>query len=87
MSAERIPDIVRRYFGAYRMKDRKIVEDLLTDDFSFTSPYDDAIDSYSIAASPMTGRNSATRNSLPSTARGSDRSPFISAPATRMAPS
>jgi ketosteroid isomerase-like protein len=38
------PDIVRSYFAAYRSKDRQVVEDLLTDDFTFTSPYDDAID-------------------------------------------
>jgi ketosteroid isomerase-like protein len=38
------PDIIRSLFAAYRSKDRKIVEDLLTDDFTFTSPYDDAID-------------------------------------------
>jgi ketosteroid isomerase-like protein len=44
MLSEQKPDIVRRYFAAYRMKDRKPVEDLLTGDFTFTSPYDDAID-------------------------------------------
>ncbi|HEX3499249.1 MAG TPA: nuclear transport factor 2 family protein [Stellaceae bacterium] len=38
------PDIVRRYFAAYVAKDRELVDDLLTDDFSFTSPRDDAID-------------------------------------------
>ena len=37
-------DLVRSYFGAYRSKDRALVERLLTDDFTFTSPYDDAID-------------------------------------------
>jgi ketosteroid isomerase-like protein len=37
-------DIIRSLFAAYRSKERKIVEDLLTDDFTFTSPYDDAID-------------------------------------------
>ncbi len=37
-------DIVHSYFAAYKSKDRKLVEDLLTDDFTFTSPYDDAID-------------------------------------------
>src|SRR5471032_2407636 len=44
MQATDKSDIIRRYFGAYRTKDRKLVEDLLTDDFTFTSPYDDAID-------------------------------------------
>ena len=38
------PDIIRSLFTAYKSKDRKVVEDLLTDDFTFTSPYDDAID-------------------------------------------
>jgi len=38
------PDIVRRLFGAYMSKDRAALEELLTEDFRFTSPYDDAID-------------------------------------------
>jgi ketosteroid isomerase-like protein len=38
------PDIIRDMFAAYRSKDRKVVEDALADDFTFTSPYDDAID-------------------------------------------
>ena len=37
-------DIVRGLFAAYGSKNREIVEGLLTDDFTFTSPYDDAID-------------------------------------------
>jgi ketosteroid isomerase-like protein len=37
-------DVIRRYYGAYESKDRKIVEELLTEDFTFTSPRDDAID-------------------------------------------
>ena len=37
-------DIIRGCFNAFKAKDRKLVEDLLTDDFRFTSPYDDAID-------------------------------------------
>jgi ketosteroid isomerase-like protein len=36
--------IVRRLFEAYQSQDRAAGESLLTDDFSFTSPYDDAID-------------------------------------------
>jgi ketosteroid isomerase-like protein len=58
MSPERISDIVRRYFGAYRTKDRKLVEDLLAGDFTFTSPYDDAIDrtEYFIRCWPSSGR-------------------------------
>jgi ketosteroid isomerase-like protein len=37
-------DIIRSCFAAFKAKDRKRMEDLLTDDFRFTSPYDDAID-------------------------------------------
>src|SRR5262249_37735912 len=36
-------DAIRSYFAAYKSKPRKVVEDALTDDFTFTSPYDDAI--------------------------------------------
>ncbi len=35
--------IIRRCFAAYKSKDRKALEDLLADDFTFTSPYDDRI--------------------------------------------
>ncbi len=38
------PDIIRAIFAAYLSNDRKVVEDALTDDFRFTSPYDDEID-------------------------------------------
>ena len=37
-------DIVRDCFAAYRMKDRRLLEVLLAEEFSFTSPYDDRID-------------------------------------------
>lgn len=36
-------ELIRRYFAAYKAKDRKVLEDGLADDFTFTSPYDDAI--------------------------------------------
>jgi ketosteroid isomerase-like protein len=36
--------IIRAMFAAYRDKQRQVVEDTLADDFTFTSPYDDAID-------------------------------------------
>jgi ketosteroid isomerase-like protein len=36
--------IIRAIFAAYMANDRKVVEDALTEDFRFTSPYDDAID-------------------------------------------
>jgi ketosteroid isomerase-like protein len=38
------PAIIRAMFAAYLANDRKAVENHLTDDFRFTSPYDDAID-------------------------------------------
>ncbi|UUP16398.1 nuclear transport factor 2 family protein [Nitratireductor thuwali] len=44
MPASNRTEIARAYFGAYKTKDRKLVEDMLTADFTFTSPYDDAID-------------------------------------------
>jgi hypothetical protein len=36
--------IIEGFFDAYRTKNRKFVEDHLTEDFRFTSPYDDGID-------------------------------------------
>jgi len=37
-------EMIRAIFAAYMSNDRKAVEDALTDDFRFTSPYDDEID-------------------------------------------
>jgi ketosteroid isomerase-like protein len=37
-------EIIRSIFAAYMSNDRKAVDDALTDDFRFTSPYDDEID-------------------------------------------
>jgi ketosteroid isomerase-like protein len=36
--------IIRALFAAYMANDRKAVEAMLTEDFRFTSPYDDQID-------------------------------------------
>jgi ketosteroid isomerase-like protein len=36
--------MIRNLFAAYMNNDRKTVEDSLTADFRFTSPYDDSID-------------------------------------------
>lgn len=36
--------IIRSMFAAYRARDRVSVENTFTDDFRFTSPYDDRID-------------------------------------------
>ncbi|MCA6118037.1 nuclear transport factor 2 family protein [Bradyrhizobium sp. WSM 1738] len=37
-------DTIRAIFAAYLASDRKFVEDAFSDEFRFTSPYDDAID-------------------------------------------
>jgi ketosteroid isomerase-like protein len=42
--ANLIRDLVRGVFAAYRANDRQSVEDSLTEDFRFTSPFDDGID-------------------------------------------
>jgi ketosteroid isomerase-like protein len=39
-----IPALVEKYLSAFVMRDRKILEEGLTDDFTFTSPRDDHID-------------------------------------------
>ena len=38
-----VSDLVRKCFSAYELKDRRIIEDLLSDDFTFTSPLDNRI--------------------------------------------
>ena len=37
-------EMIRKLFAAYMANDRKAVEAAFTDDFRFTSPYDDEID-------------------------------------------
>jgi ketosteroid isomerase-like protein len=44
MSERNRAKIIRSLFDAYTSKQREIAEELLTDDFTFTSPYDDQID-------------------------------------------
>ncbi len=44
MTGEDRADIVRRIFAAYNAREREVVESILTDDFTFTSPYDDEIE-------------------------------------------
>ena len=39
-----VSDLVHKCFSAYELKDRRIIDDLLSDDFTFTSPLDDRID-------------------------------------------
>jgi ketosteroid isomerase-like protein len=38
-----IPDLVHRYYSAWETKNRQILEGLLSDDFTFSSPRDDRI--------------------------------------------
>jgi ketosteroid isomerase-like protein len=44
MSEASKADIIRAIFAAYMANDRRAVQDALTEDFRFTSPYDDEID-------------------------------------------
>ncbi|QKC81402.1 nuclear transport factor 2 family protein [Mesorhizobium sp. NZP2077] len=44
MAAKNRAQLIRRYFAAYQANERDVAEMMLTDDFTFTSPYDDAID-------------------------------------------
>lgn len=44
MQHTNLSDVVRAYFGAYETENREVVETLLADNFTFTSPNDDAID-------------------------------------------
>ena len=44
MNDGKVSDLVRKYYAAYEAKDRNVIEALLSDEFSFTSPYDDHID-------------------------------------------
>jgi ketosteroid isomerase-like protein len=44
MATVDIPRLVHDYYAAYCSKDRQVVEDLLSDDFTFSSPQDDHID-------------------------------------------
>jgi len=44
MSSKNRADTIRAIFAAYLSSNRKLVVDVLSDDFRFTSPYDDNID-------------------------------------------
>ncbi len=37
-------ELLSRYYRAFKAKDREVMEEALAEDFTFTSPYDDAID-------------------------------------------
>lgn len=51
-------DIIRALFAAYLANDRQLIADTFTDDFRFTSPYDDDIDSALETATGSRGMNS-----------------------------
>ncbi len=38
-----LSDLIRKYYSAYQSNDRKSLEDLLSDDFTFSSPLDNHI--------------------------------------------
>src|SRR5881392_4484099 len=44
MASANKTEIIRKLFAAYMANDRKAVEAAFSDDFRFTSPYDDEID-------------------------------------------
>ena len=44
MPAKSRAELIRGYFAAYQANNKAAVAAVLTDDFTFTSPYDDAID-------------------------------------------
>jgi ketosteroid isomerase-like protein len=44
MQENKLTNVVRAWFGAYENENREVAEQLLADDFTFTSPNDDAID-------------------------------------------
>jgi hypothetical protein len=39
-----VSDLIRRCYAAYETKDRNAIEEILSDDFRFSSPLDDRID-------------------------------------------
>jgi ketosteroid isomerase-like protein len=44
MPASNVPDLVRRCYDVFQARDRKAMEDLLSDDFTFSSPDDPELD-------------------------------------------
>jgi hypothetical protein len=43
MEHKTVPDLVRKYFSDFAARNRKSVEEILTDDFTFHSPHDPQI--------------------------------------------
>jgi hypothetical protein len=44
MPEDSLAEVIRTYLKAYETKDRSALESTMSDDFTFTSPYDDHID-------------------------------------------
>jgi ketosteroid isomerase-like protein len=64
MSDNNKPEIIRAIFAAYLSNDRRAVEDFLSDDFRFTSPYDDQIDKPTYFARCWRGSDWIERHAL-----------------------
>jgi ketosteroid isomerase-like protein len=64
MASSNKSDIIRSLFAAYLSNDRKAVEVALTDDFRFTSPYDDEIDKATYFARCWRGSDWIERHAL-----------------------
>jgi ketosteroid isomerase-like protein len=58
------PENIRAIFAAYLSNDRKAIEDFLSDDFRFTSPYDDQIDKPTYFARCWRGSDWIERHAL-----------------------
>lgn len=64
MASSSRADLVRAIFAAYLSDDRKIVEGAFSDDFHFTSPYDDNIDKSTYFERCWRGSNWIERHEL-----------------------
>jgi ketosteroid isomerase-like protein len=64
MASSNKSDIIRSVFAAYLSNDRKAIEDFLTDNFRFTSPYDDEIDKATYFARCWRGSDWIERHEL-----------------------
>jgi ketosteroid isomerase-like protein len=64
MASSNKSDLIRKVFAAYLSNDRKSIEDFLTDDFRFTSPYDDEIDKATYFARCWRGSDWIERHEL-----------------------
>jgi ketosteroid isomerase-like protein len=64
MTEPRAVETVRALFAAYLANDRHAVEAMLSDDFRFTSPYDDGIDKATYFARCWRGSDWIARHQL-----------------------